>query len=550
MDINNKLKKVTLTIKIWQLNFIVSLSFVLIFNHVFWKDVNLILNPNTLEEFLFIASIFILLILVINFIFNLLIGQKTYKYFYSVIFILTSVSFYFISQYNIVIDRDMIRNVMETNSSEAKDLINFTFVSYLTLLSMIPILLINRLKIKPISLKKMIIEKTIITLISIISIVTLLYISYPSYASLARNNRHLSHMILPTNFIFASVSYFKEQLKVSNIPFDPISLNSKRKNVNQAKKNVTILIIGETARADRFSLNNYSKLTNPQLEQRDIINFSQTSSCGTSTATSLPCIFSHLAREKYNHRIGKNSDNLLDFFDRVNIAVQWRDNNTGCKGICNRVDYIDLSQQQDKLFCSPINECHDEILFKGLYSQINNNENDQIIVLHPKGSHGPAYYLRYPDEFEHFKPTCKNIQLQKCSQQELDNSYDNTIVYTDYIIDKAIDLLEELPQNTTTSLIYISDHGESLGENNLYLHGTPYLIAPESQKHVPFLIWMSEAQKQLGRVDYSCMKEKQRHPYSHDNIFHSMLGYMDIQTTYYDSSLDIFNSCYKLSSAL
>lgn len=546
MDKKLKSKNSLLTIKIWQLNLLVSVSFVFLFNHVFWIEIFNTINPRIFKDYLFAISIFALLITVINLILNLIIGQKNYKYVYSLIFILTAISFYFISQYNIVIDRDMIRNVIETNSSEAKDLFNLTFFLYLSLLSVIPIWLILRIKIKLVTFKNIVFEKVIITSISMALIITILYISYPSYASLARNNRHLSHMILPTNFIFATMSYVNEQLKVSNIPFNPISLNSNRKKEN-VNKNVTILIVGETARADRFGINNYSKQTNPKLSQRDIINFNQTFSCGTSTATSLPCIFSHLNRNKYNHKIGKNSDNLLDFFNRVNIDVQWRDNNTGCKGICNRVDYIDLSQKQDKELCNTT-ECYDEILFQGLYSQIINNENDQVIVLHPKGSHGPAYFLRYPSEFEHFKPTCKNIQLQKCKQLELDNSYDNTIVYADYIIDKAIKLLEQLPKYTSTSLIYISDHGESLGENNLYLHGTPYMIAPEAQKHIPFLIWMSETEKQMGQIDYGCLKDKQNHPYSHDNIFHSMLGFMEIKTDHYDSSLDIFNSCHKLNN--
>lgn len=548
MNKNTQLKIQPKKTKLWHLNIFVSLSFVLIFNHVFWTEIINIVKPSLISDYLFIFSIFTLLVIVISFALNFIVWQRTYKYVYSLIFILTAISFYFISQYNIVIDKDMVRNVIETNSSEAKDLINITFFLYLALLSVIPIFLVSRIKLQIVSFKKLIIQKLLIALMSILSIVILLYISYPSYASLARNNRHLSHIILPTNFIFASVSYLKEQLKVSNIPFDPISINSTRNN-NGIKKNVTILIIGETARADRFSINNYSKLTNPRISQRDIINFNQTFSCGTSTATSLPCIFSHLNREKYNHKVGKNSDNLLDFFSRVNIDVQWRDNNTGCKGICNRVDYIDLSQEKDTEFCNST-ECHDEILLQGLNSQIINNENDQVIVLHPKGSHGPAYYLRYPKEFEKFKPTCKTIQLQKCSQEELDNSYDNTIVYADYIIDKTISLLEKLPKGTNTSLIYISDHGESLGENNIYLHGTPYMIAPEVQKHIPFLIWMSEQQKKVGKIDYDCLKEKQNHPYSHDNIFHSMLGYMNIKTSHYDARKDIFNSCYKLQKHL
>lgn len=542
----NHLKKVSdfsLNIGLWQLNFLMSLLFVSVFNLYFWRELNTILKPASTDDYLFILSIFVLLVLMVNLILNLLTSQRTYKALYVLIFTLSAISFYYISQYNIVIDKEMIRNVMETNSSETKDLIGFNLFMYLTILGLVPIIFIFKTNISRHGFWHQLLSKLKISVFSLFAIGLILYTSYPSYASLVRGNRHLSHLILPTNFIFASISYMGEQFKSVNEPFSEISLDAiQHYSSAKASKNVTIMIVGETARADRFSINGYHKETNPNLKQRNIANFKQTSSCGTSTAISLPCMFSHLERKAYNHKVGKNSANLLDFFNQVGIDVQWRDNNTGCKGICDRIDYLDLSKAKDEILCST-GECYDEILLKDLSEQINTNPNDQVIVLHQKGSHGPAYHLRYPPKFEVFKPTCQSVQLQKCSQDELNNSYDNTILYTDHFIDQTMRLLEELPQATSSSLIYISDHGESLGENNLYLHGTPYLIAPESQTHVPFFYWTPTKPETTALVDLNCLKDQENHPMSHDNLFHTMLGYMDIATSHYKSELDLFSSC-------
>jgi lipid A ethanolaminephosphotransferase len=328
------------------------------------------------------------------------------------------------------------------------------------------------------------------------------------------------------------------------MPFKVITQNTKLDSSWQYIKNKTVLVlvIGETARSDRFGINGYNKQTTPYLSNREIIDFTETYSCGTSTAISLPCIFSHLDRKNYSYKVAKNTENLLDFFVKTNFSVQWRDNNTGCKGICDRTDLIDLTDVPGNSFCES-GECFDEILLDNLKNQIVENTNNQIIVLHQKGSHGPAYYLRYPKVFEKFKPVCRSNQLQDCSQLELNDAYDNTILYTDYFLDKTINVLEKLPANYNSSLIYISDHGESLGENNLYLHGTPYFMAPDEQTHIPFFTWMSHSFTDEFSINTSCLQAKQNLTFSHDNFFHSVLGLMNVNTPIYNANLDVFNSC-------
>lgn len=530
------------SLKIWHLNLLSGLVFLIFYNKPFWAEILKIIQPESYKDYWFILSVFVLVLLVINLVLSLIIWQRSYRYVYPLVFMAAASTAYFIAEYNIVFDKEMFRNVMETNASEARDLMNYRFILYFVLLGVVPGILIFKTRIKRISFGKFLYTKLKSVVFSLLLIGLVIYVNFPTYASIARNNRNLSHLILPTNVIFAGISYLKEQFKSAALPYDAIAHDSSRKNDLNGKKQVTILLLGETARADHFGLNQYSRNTTPKLAEREIVNFSNTYSCGTSTATSLPCIFSHLDKENYSHKVAKNTDNILDFLKAANFDVQWRDNNTGCKGICKNVDFVDLTMVEGNPFCNA-DECYDEILFNNLFSTIKNNPDNQVYVLHQKGSHGPAYFLRYPQQFEKFQPACKTVQLQKCEVQELNNSYDNTIYYTDYIINSAISLLEKLPDDTVTSLIYLSDHGESLGENNLYLHGTPYIFAPDEQIHVPFIIWLSDAFESTTGITSECLSLKKNQRLSHDNFFHTVLGMTGIETKYYDKNLDILDSC-------
>jgi lipid A ethanolaminephosphotransferase len=541
-----------LQISTWQLNLVVSLFLLIAFNNAFWSEIIKVIQPNEINEYLLITSIFLLVLIILNLFLNLLCSKYTYKYIYPIVLIGSALSLYFIKQYNIIIDRDMIQNVIETNPAEATDFFNLTLIFYLVVFGIIPSLLILKSNIHFNKFVSELFLKLKVALISFILIGLLLYISYPAYASIARSNRHLSHLIVPTNFIFASLSYINQQFKSAKMPLDRISLDAKLDStwraINSSQKSVLVLVIGETARADRFGINGYSKNTTPNLTTRDLFNFSQVSSCGTSTAISLPCLFSHLDRENFSKTKANNTENLLDFLAHAGYSVQWRDNNTGCKGICERVDFLDLTHVENDPKCET-GECFDEVLLNNLSSQIENNPNNQVIIIHQKGSHGPAYYLRYPKQFEKFNPICTTNELQKCSQESISNTYDNTILYTDFVVDKVISTLESLPQGYSTSMLYISDHGESLGENNIYLHGTPYFMAPDTQTHIPLFIWLSENYKNNFGVNQECLKLKQDYNYSHDNFFHSVLGMLKVTSQYYDPNKDIFNSCFnKLES--
>lgn len=312
-----------------------------------------------------------------------------------------------------------------------------------------------------------------------------------------------------------------------------------------------VLIVGETARAQNFSLNGYTKETNPLLAKRDdVIAFQHVSSCGTYTAYSIPCMFSNMLRANYDENRAQHQENVLDILKKVNIDVTWYDNDTGCKGVCDRVNHIDTDkkyQAQNSKFCRE-GTCYDEVLIQELDEKLQNinsdSDNDVLIVLHMIGSHGPTYYQRYPAKFKKFTPTCDTNQINNCDATSLINTYDNTIVYTDYIIDQSITLLQTYQNKFNTSLIYLSDHGESLGENGVYLHSLPYSIAPKQQTQIPLIMWLSKAWQKQKNIDANCLKTiAQRNEFSQDNLFHTLLSAFDIKTKEYNETLDILSSC-------
>lgn len=299
-------------------------------------------------------------------------------------------------------------------------------------------------------------------------------------------------------------------------------------------RDLIILVVGEAVRADHFSLNGYSRQTNPLLQQEDVISFSNMYACGTATATSVPCMFSIYPREQFNEGQAASTENLLDVLRHAGVHVLWRDNNSDSKGVALRVPYEDFRQPDRNSVCEV--ECRDEGMLAGLQEYIDaQTTGDIVIVLHQMGNHGPAYFKRYPPEFERFTPVCATNQLSDCSTEEIVNAYDNALLSTDAFLVKVIDLLKKNDQRFETAMVYLADHGESLGEYGVYLHGLPYAMAPDSQKHVAALLWFGDN----FRIDRQAVLAKAAEHLSHDNLFHTMLGLLEIETVVYNPDLDI-----------
>lgn len=441
----------------------------------------------------------------------------------------------------VVIDADMYRNVVETNLREAADMATPSAVLWLGTTALLPLFLLLRCKIAYLPLRKELYRRVKFIVFSILVFCCLTPATYKDYVIFARNHSQIRRQINTFNYIYAVARYYQRQAN-ANRRFVILDENPVRGEPQAAQPKVLLLVVGETARAANFSLYGYKRKTNPLLEKQDIIVFRNTVSCGTSTAISLPCMFSHLPRKKFDVDNAKYTQNLVDLLALAGCGVLWRENDDGCKGVCTRVTTEEMQNSGNKILCSD-GSCHDEILLEGLEEKLAAVTRDTIIVLHTIGSHGPAYYKRYPERFNRFRPECDTADLQNCRREEIENTYDNTILYTDYIVSSAIDILKKFPQYAS-ALIYVSDHGESLGENHLYLHGLPYPVAPDEQKKVPFILWASDKTKQELGNSWACLqKQAAEKSFSHDNLFHSVLGLFNVRTAPYDKSADIFAGC-------
>jgi lipid A ethanolaminephosphotransferase len=322
----------------------------------------------------------------------------------------------------------------------------------------------------------------------------------------------------------------------------------------QPKVPLLVLVVGETARSGNFGINGYVRNTTPELmllqknndKSGELTSFSNVWSCGTSTATALPCMFSHLGKSAYEDR-QQNFENLIDIIQRAGLAMVWLENQSGCKGLCDRVPSISTSRQNIPEFCST-DECFDEVMLSKLTEQLAAQPFERIdkgvvVVLHQMGSHGPAYYKRTPEAFKKFQPECTTNILQDCSREKVTNAYDNTVLYTDHFLGAVVKFLKNKEPHAQTAMIYVADHGESLGENNIYLHGLPYAIAPDVQKQVPWISWISNDFAHRSGIKPGCLSGQKNNRLSHDNYFHSVLGLLDIHTSVYKPELDVFAPC-------
>jgi len=483
---------------------------------------------------IYISSIFIILTTFIVLFFTLLSSKYTTKPLLIISLMVSSFTSYFMNNYNVVIDSDMIRNTMQTNYSESIDLFSIKLVLYVLFLGILPSLFVYKVKLDySESFKKDIFLKLKIIFGSLIIILVLLFSFSKFYTSFFREHKPLRYYTNPTYWIYQAGKYVNETYNTKSTELKIIGSDAKIISKDE-KPNLVIMVVGEAARANKFSLNDYTQETNPLLKQENIINFSNFYSCGTSTAESVPCMFSIYDRADYNYQKGKYTENVLDILNKTNdVEILWRDNNSDSKGVAVRLNHINYKTPKNNPICDE--ECRDEGMLVGLDDFIKNSKKKNIlIVLHQMGNHGPAYFKRYPKRFEKFTPVCKTNQLEKCTKEEINNAYDNAILYTDYFLSKTINFLKNYNDKYNTSMVYMSDHGESLGENGIYLHGLPYFMAPDNQTHIASIFW-SNNQKY-----YNLLKNKEDNKYSQDNLFHTLLGLFDVKTNVYDKNLNIF----------
>ncbi|HCB1501237.1 lipid A ethanolaminephosphotransferase [Klebsiella oxytoca] len=514
-------------------------------NLAFYRQVFTLLPVNGLHNWLVFLSMPIVAISVMNIITTIASLLKLDRLVISLFILLSASAQYFIWTFGVVIDRGMITNILDTTPAESFALLSSKMVLILGLSGVLAVAVAWWVKIrKPQTLWRSVAVRLLSIVVSALLIILVAALFYKDYASVFRNNKELVKSLSPSNSIVAMNSWHAHN-RMANLPLVKIGEDAVQKPEmrNGAKKNLTIVVLGETSRAANFSLNGYSRETNPRLKQDNVVYFPNTTSCGTATAVSVPCMFSNMPRAHYDEELAQHQEGALDILQRAGVKVLWSDNDGGCKGACDRVPHQNVTNLNLSGQCID-GECYDEVLFHNLESYIDGLQQDGIIVLHTIGSHGPTYYNRYPPQFKQFTPTCDTNEIQGCTQQQLTNTYDNTILYVDYVVDKAIKLLQSKQDKFTTSLVYLSDHGESLGEDGVYLHGLPWSIAPDTQKHVPMLLWLSRDYQQRYGVSGQCLQQKAKtQTYSQDNLFSTLLGLLGVQTHEYQATDDILTSC-------
>jgi lipid A ethanolaminephosphotransferase len=452
-----------------------------------------------------------------------------------------SVTAYFMDSFGTVIGEDMLRNAAQTNAGEALDLVTFKLLAYFVLLGLLPSVLVWRAPLAWRGWRRELVGRVKLLALSLLAIALMAMAFGGFYASFLRAHKPLRSYANPAYPLLASLKFAgKANQAAASMKLAAVAPDA-RISERDRHRELIILVIGETARADRFSINGYARDTTPRLREANAISLPDFRSCGTSTAISVPCMFSPMGMARFDPKKAAEEENLLDILQRAGVNVLWLDNNSDSKGIALRVPYRDYKSPRINTVCDT--ECRDEGMLVPLQDYIDSHPaGDIVIVLHQMGNHGPAYYKRYPQAFEKFRPVCKSKDLNQCRQEEIGNAYDNAILYTDHFLGKAIELLKRNDAKFETALLYLSDHGESLGEGGVYLHGLPRAIAPDSQVHVPAILWFGSG---FDELDLSALMRKRHQRFTHDHLFHTVLGFLEIRTGFYKPELDILDGCRK-----
>jgi lipid A ethanolaminephosphotransferase len=470
----------------------------------------------------------------------------------TLVVIVAAAAAYYMRAFAVILDPTMIQNVLRTDVREARDLLNWSMLARVVASSALPVAFIWWVRLARPDCARALLRRAGAVLGALLVAVLALLAVARDLSSLMRNQHEARYLITPGNVLYGLGLNSLQRVADANAPREALGRDAAVLRVSMAARpRVLVLVVGETARAANFSLLGYARQTNPELVVRDVIAFGQVSSCGTSTEVSLPCMFSALGREDYDERRIRNSEGLLDVLAHAGYTVKWIDNQSGCKGVCAgsgvEVSRPDVRTAPD--LCAG-DECYDGVLVQRLQSELESIRGDTVIALHMMGNHGPAYFKRYPPQFRRFMPDCRTAQLRDCTREQVVNAYDNAILYTDHVLASLVDALQSSSADIDGALLYVSDHGESLGEKGLYLHGIPYAIAPSQQTHVPMLLWLSAALTNSGDVNARCLRARADRAYSHDNLFHSVLGLLNVGTSVYRAERDIFEGCRGAAYAL
>jgi lipid A ethanolaminephosphotransferase len=525
----------------------------LLCNGPLWNALRALPEMATARGALFIGGFALMIAALTGALLALLAWRWTIKPAIALFLVSAALGAHFMSTYGVVIDPSMMTNVLQTDPREVRDLLSTRLVVHVVLLAALPIALLWKLPLQRKRFAAQLGRNLAGFVVAWLVLLALVFALFADLSATMRNHRSMRYLINPLNSFFALGVLAKQSNAKPAGPPASIGIGAQvAPRAAGSPPPLLMLVVGETARADHFALNGYTRATNPELAKLDVVSFANVTSCGTNTAASLPCMFSHLGKRAFESRDGEH-ENLLDLVQRAGMAVLWLDNQAGCKGLCDRVPHAFASEPAPgqaaatAALCNE-GECFDEALLVGLDARLaalpaSARERGVLIVLHQMGSHGPAYSKRSPPDRKPFQPECTTNVLQQCDHGALINAYDNTIAYTDHVLARTIAWLAERDKQYAPTLLYVSDHGESLGENNLYLHGLPYAVAPREQTHVPMVAWVAPGARGASGPAIDCLRRERNKPLSHDNLFHTALGVLGIRASEYVATLDAFAPC-------
>ncbi len=461
--------------------------------------------------------------------------------------VLAALASFHMRKFGIYVDPDMLRNVLRTDVAEARELLTADMFAYLLVFAGLPLLLLSRVQIRRRSFGRALLVRLGALALAIVLGAGGIGLVFKDFGGQMRNNKEIRYLITPANAVYSLGRALGKEAKAAApqaraaIGTDAALAPSWQR---RSKPVLFVMVVGETVRAANWGLNDRAdgRQTTPELAGLDVINFSDVSSCGTNTEVSVPCLFSAQGRRHYDEEAIRGSESMLHVLARAGFRVVWRDNQSGCKGVCDGLEVQRPGDAPDPQLCDG-EHCLDEVLLKDAEQLLADTEGNLVLVMHQLGNHGPAYFSRYPERFRRFTPTCDTADLSRCSREQIANSYDNAVLYTDHFLAMTVDFLERQQARFDTAMVYVSDHGESLGENGLFLHGMPYAIAPQEQTRVPLTMWFSDGFARSFGLDTACLRQHAAQPVGHDNLFHSVLGVLDVTTAVRDPSMDLFAAC-------
>ena len=471
--------------------------------------------------------------------------RRTVKPLMAILIVLTALASHYMQRLGLYLDPPMLRNVLHTDTREATELVSWTLWPHLLLYAGLPLALLYRVRIvERRGLRRAVWIRAAALLMAALAAVLMLLAVFQPFASLVRNHKEVRYLITPANYLWSAAAVEVREARGAVAVRHPIGLDAAPGPLWQARQRpaVVVLVVGETARAANWGLNGYARQTTPELARLPVINFSDVTSCGTSTEVSLPCMFAPVGRRDYDEARIRGSESLLHLVARAGVSVHWRDNQSGCKGVCDGLP-VETVQALDLPGVCGEGRCLDEGLLAGLEQRLTSARGTQLLVLHMLGNHGPSYFRRYPPAYARFQPACRQDDLRLCSREEIVNAYDNALLYTDHLLARLVGQLQASAPSVDTAMVYVSDHGESLGESGLYLHGMPQAIAPDVQTHVPMVMWMSDGYARTNGIDLACLRRRTAQPASHDHLFHTLLGLLDVHTALYQPAWDIAGRC-------